>query len=292
MSKCCGCNKRIISNAVANSANGNGCIDVCVNPQCGDPEYLTILAPVVYDEIGINICRTIPLGDILTNYPTTAYIKAEVIDIAYSTTGTNPVVIAPINSRPNCYEVTLTNLSATFAVSLYDCCERLLTTATITGVIYLPPAATDEGYDADTNPTSVSLELFAPYGVVYTDGNVSSPSLNFIGFSSTNSSLNQGLNMMAIPKVLDFDIADNTMTVGLTLIVESIYFSQYRIPHNGKAVISKGQLSPSEETACMNFVCGSLLDRSIKPLEFCNPYDSKEPCNTSDSDCSTLTPDS
>lgn len=290
MSKCCGCNKKIISNAIA---NGKSCIDVCVNPQCGDPEYLTVLAPVVYDEIGINICRTISLDEILTNFPTTAYIDAEVIDISYSTTGENPISIAPINSRSKCYEITLTNLSVSFAVKLYDCCKRLLTTATIAGAIYLPPTTTDEGYDEDTNPSSVTLELFAPYGVVYTDGNVEQPELNFIGFSSTNSSLNQGLNLMAIPKVLDFDSTAETMTVGLTLIVKSIYFAQYMLPHNGKAIVSKGQLSTPEESACMDFVSGSLLDRNIKPLEFCNPLDTKNNCNSCNisNECACLTPD-
>ena len=293
MSKCCGCNKKIISNAIANGNNDKHCIDVCVNPQCGDPRYLTVLAPVVYDEIGINVCRTISLDGILTDYPTTSYIDVEVIDIEYSTTCEYPISISPINSRPNCYEVTLTNLSVTFAVKLYDCCKRLLNIATVAGVIYLPPSTTDEGYDEDTNPSSVTLDLFAPYGVVYTDGNVKRPELNFIGFSSTNSSLNQGLNLMSIPKVLDFDSSGNTMTVGLTLIVKSIYFAQYMLPHNGKAIVSKGQLQTPEESACMDFVSGSLLDRNIKPLEFCNPLDNKEDCNSCDdtNDCGCLTPD-
>lgn len=292
MSKCYGCNKRILSNAVANGLNGSDCVDVCVNPQCGDPQYLTVLTPVVYDEIGINICRTIPLGDVINDFPTTAFVNAEVIDISYETTGDNAVSISQIASRPNCYEITLTNLAVTFALKLYDCCNRLLTTLTLPAATYLPAAATDEGYDSDTNPTSVSMELFAPYGVVYTDGNVLEPALNFIGFSTTNSTMAQGLNMMSIPKVLDFDIGDSSITIGLTLIVKSVYFVQYQLPHNGKAIVSKGQLTTSEESACMSFVSGSLLDRNIKPLEFCNPGDSKEPCNTCDdeNDCACLTP--
>lgn len=292
MSKCYGCNKRILSNAVANGLNGGNCVDVCVNPQCGDPEFLTVLTPVVYDEIGINICRTIPFGDIIDDFPTTAFVNAEVIDISYETCGENAVTVSPITSRPNCYEVTLTNLSVTFAIKLYDCCKRLLATETLCDVLYLPPCTKNSGYDSDTNPTSVSLELFAPYGVVYEDGIAEKPTINFIGFSTTNSTLTQGLNLTAIPKVLDFDIGDCTITVGLTLVVSSVYFVQYQLPHNGKAIVSKGQLTTSEESACMSFVSGSLLDRNIKPLEFCNPGDSKEPCDTCDdeSDCACLTP--
>ncbi len=281
MSKCC-CNKRVISNAVINGCGDGNCIDVCSNPQCGDPEFLTVLAPVVYDEIGINICRTITVPEgVLADFPTATHATVEVIDIAFTVNAEDSVTINPITARANCYEIELTNLSVTFALRLYDCCDRLLGTLTLPGIIYLPSDTTDPGYDADTNPSLVALELFAPYGVVYTDGAVATPALNFIGFSTTNSQLNQGLNLMAIPKALDFDLIDGTITVGLTLIVKSIYFTQYQIPHNGKAVVSKGSLTSQEESVCMEFVSGSLLDRNIKPLEICNLNDAKNDCDIS-----------
>ncbi len=283
MSKCC-CNKRILSSAIASGINDD-CIDICVNPGCGDPKYLTVLTPVVYDELGINVCRSLPIpAGVTADFPTAVYAKAEVIDISYqlATTDAAGITITQIPQRGNCYEVTLSNLSVTFALKLYDCCNRLLTTLTLPGIIYLPPAITDAGYDEDTNPTSVSLELFAPYGVTYTDGNVETPSLNFIGFSTTNNQLVQGLNLMAIPKVLDFDMSGSTVTIGLTLIVKSVYFTQYQLPHMGKAIVSKGSLSSGEETVCMDFVNGSLLDRNIKPLETCNPCDKKTDCNPPD----------
>ena len=119
------------------------------------------------------------------------------------------------------------------------------------------------------------INLFAPYGVVYTGGDVGTPSLNDIGFSTTNSGLEQGLNLMAIPKVIALDIVDGTMTVGLTLILNSIYFTHYQLPHNGKAIISKGSTANSEDSLCLDFVNGCLLDRSIKPLEYSNPFDQK-----------------
>ena len=233
MSKCCGCNKKVLSNAVANNTDSctcsltDNCTDVCVTPQCGDPKLLTVLVPVIYDEIGINVCRTIPLA-----------------------------------------------------------------TLPVTGVVYLPSATTDPEYDEDTNPTSVTMQLFAPYGVTYTDTTAATPNLNFIGFLSTNGAVAQGLNLMAMSKVLNFDIASAEMTVGLTLIVKSIYYNQYRIPHNGKAIVSKGTLASPEESVCMSFVSGSLLDRNIKPLELCNPLDQKRNCEscTDPDDCTCLTP--
>ena len=116
MSKCCGCNKKVLSNAVANNTDSctcsltDNCTDVCVTPQCGDPKLLTVLVPVIYDEIGINVCRTIPLATLLADYPTAAYIRAEVTNITFATGAAPSVTIKPIAGRPNCYELTLTNL--------------------------------------------------------------------------------------------------------------------------------------------------------------------------------------
>lgn len=102
MSKCCGCNKKVLSNAVANNTDSctcsltDNCTDVCVTPQCGDPKLLTVLVPVIYDEIGINVCRTIPLATLLADYPTAAYIRAEVANITFATGAAPSVTIKPI----------------------------------------------------------------------------------------------------------------------------------------------------------------------------------------------------
>lgn len=284
MANCCGCNKRVISNIIANAQTNDCdgiCTDVCTTPQCGDPKFLTVLAPVVYDEIGINVCRSIDVSTLLTNNPTAVYASVEVLSITAPQLQTF-FTVAQIPSRPNCYEVTLNNLLVTFVIRLYDCCKRVLSTSTITGT-YLPPA-TDESSDPETNPQAITLEIFAPYGVSYTaDG--ATPILNVIGFSAPNSMLNQGLNLTALPKVLNFDTTTGTITIGLTIIVNSVYFSQYQIPHMGKAIVPKGRLSSTGDSVCIDFVCGNLLDRNIKPIEFFNPFDKKEDCNSLSPDC-------
>lgn len=284
MANCCGCNKRVISNLIANAQGDdcNGiCTDVCTTPQCGDPKYLTVLAPVIYDEIGINVCRSISIAETLAENPSAVYATAEVLSIELPTTG--ETVISQIPGRQNCYSITLSGLTVTFFVSLYDCCRRLLTNITVP-TTYLP-AATDPASDPETNPTAVTLEIFAPYGIVYADETATEPVLNVVAFRSTNSSLGQGLNLTALPKVLSLDTTAGTVTIGLTLIVNSIYFSQYQLPHMGKAAVSKGQLSTYGDSVCMDFVCGNLLDRNIKPLELCNTLDKKENCNMLSPDC-------
>lgn len=48
----------------------------------GEPEELSVFAPVIYDEVGINLCRTITIPqNILTQYPTTSYVQLLVANI-------------------------------------------------------------------------------------------------------------------------------------------------------------------------------------------------------------------
>ena len=292
MRKCkkCGCGTRISSHGVQNM--NAGCIDVCVNPICADPSVLSIMAPLIYDEIGINLCTTFPLGtDIITTYPTAVNATAQVIDITYDY-GENNVTIENIPSRPNCYLVTLSNLSVTFAVNLYDSACRLLGTIYPTAV-YLPPLITDPTYDEDTNPTSVALEIFAPYGLSYTTGgDAPTPILNFIGFLAANNYVRQGINLLGIPKVLNFDLAESTISIGLTLILQSLYFAGYKVTSAGKICTPKGSLITPEDSDCMNFVAGDLLNLAIKPLEFGTPgceEKYKNECNTNCGGCDSNT---
>ena len=81
MPNCC-CKKRIISNVIDSGLAGQDCGDTCIVPVYGNPDFLTVLTPVVYDEIGINLCRSIPLpANIPTDFPTAVYATAEVMDI-------------------------------------------------------------------------------------------------------------------------------------------------------------------------------------------------------------------
>ena len=249
--KCC--SKRYVSCGIDKKGK---CLDVCTDPICGDPDCLTVLTPVVYDELGINLCRNIPLELPVTNVDS---ISVQVMDITFDTTGDTAVTAVPINGRPNCYLITLTNLSVTFYVTLYDCARRVLGTQTVTAN-YLPADDTSADYDymdEDTNPTSVELEIFAPYGVAHSDATGLPAIINVIGFGEDNTALSQGLNLLAIPKVLNFDPQDSTVTIGLSVILKSVYFSQYKIPH--------------DDTICLDFVCGDLLDLAIKPLELGPP---------------------
>ena len=279
MAKNCNQNQRIINNETVNNKGACcGATDVCLNPQCGDPRLLSLLAPVIYDEVGINVCQTITLPEgFLTDYPTAYYATAEVIDISLETTATEATSVTPIAIRPNCYNVTLTNLTVDFAIKLYDYGRRLLATLSLPGIVYLPSDVTDPGYDSETNPTSTSFDIFAPYGISYVGGDITTPELNIIGFADTNNTVAQGLNVMALPKVLDFDPTSEDITIGLTIICNSLYFNAYRIPHDGKAIATKGSLVTDDDSIRMEFVEGSLLDRNIKPLELCNPGDTKNP---------------
>jgi hypothetical protein len=247
-----------------------GCYDVCTNPICGCPSTLGLSAPVIYDELGINLCTTFELGvDIPTAYPTATSISVQLIDITYDY-GEGGVVITQLPGRRNCYAVTLTNLLVEFSVGIYDSACRLLDVVQ-TSAEYLPSDTTSPNYDEETNPSSVTLEIFAPYGVAYNVENTPATAvLNYIGFTTDNNYIRQGLNLYGIAKVLDFNETASTATVGISLVVQSLYFAGYKVATEGKVDTPKGSNIPSEETECMCFVEGDVLNLAIKPLELGN----------------------
>lgn len=290
MAKCkCRNTTRIVSETVQNmcsnntcmcAANAYGCVDVCRNPVKGDPKYLSLFAPLIYDEVGINLCATFSLGvDLATEYPTVTCASVRIANIAYAY-GATDVSVEPITGRPNCYLIGLSNVEVTFAVDLYDATCRLITTVYPTAV-YLPSDATVPTYDEDTNPSRVELELFAPYGTAFTGtGAETSRVINVIGFTSGSNFITQGINLYMLPKLIALDTDDNTVTVGVTLVLQSLYFAGYCVESGGKINTPKGSLSSSEESDCMQFVSGELLDLAIRPLDLgCN-------CNCNSNSCS------
>lgn len=317
---------RISSNVVQSMGANGSCIDVCANPICGDPKMLSIMAPLIYDEIGVNLCATFKLGvGIPTMCPTAVTASAQVLGIDY-TCGQGNVQIESIAGRPNCYVVTLTNLKVFFAIKLYDSACRLLKTV-YTSVMYLPSQPGTPTYDADTNPNSIELEIFAPYGISYeipekhgkardveeeeedagdTDTKdveekspkppkppKPTPIVNNIGFLTNNNTIQQGLNLYAIPKVLGLNITTGTITVGLTLILQSLYYAGYNVASCGKIQTPKGSILTPDNSDCMKFVAGDLLDLKIKPLELGPPLceeNHKEKCNGSSSGTGACNP--
>ncbi len=291
-SKRCRCYKSYMSSQCDSCSD---CFDVCTKAPCGDPQYLTTLTPVIYDQVGINLCNTITLTpDISTTYPTAvkATVRVINIDIPTVSTTTDVVTVTPIANRPNCYTVTLTNLTVSLAILLYDCCNRLLATLPVTAT-YLPPSTTAAGYDEDTNPTSVTLEIYAPYGISYNDATLTSPAITYLGFIPTSATHN-GLNMTSVGKVLSLDVDDNTVTIGLSLYLQSIYYIPYKLCHNGKSKAPKASMSSDEDSLCMSFVEGDLLNMNIKPLELDPPKcecrykkECPDPSNTCDEQTDT-----
>ena len=290
MSNCkCKSRKRIVSN-IAMGCTNNYCRDVCVNPICGDPKLLGIYAPVIYDEVGINLCTTFTPEITISSIAGVNNATVQIISIDFAD-GPTGITITPIQGRPNCYRVTMTQLTANLALNLYDSTCRLLTT-TYSTATFLPTSDDDPSYDSDTNPTSVELEIFAPYGLTYTGtGAATTPVMNYIGFTQGENTVTQGLNMYGIGKVLDLDIPSNTVTLGLTLVVQSLYYSGYKVASEGRIEIPKGCITNCNDSECIRFVAGDLLDLNIKPLDLGRPFyeeDMKQQCSNPSADtCSS-----
>lgn len=295
MAKCkCGTRSRIVSSAVNSMKNCN-CKDVCVNPICGDPNSLSMMTPLIYDEIGINLCTTLTIDpNIATTYPTATHASVQAINATY-TYGADNVQVEAINGRPNCYVITLTNITVQFALRLYDEANRLVTTLYPTAT-YLPSDTTSAFYDEDTNPSSVELELFAPYGLSYevaTGATAPTPVINYIGFVTPNNTVRQGVNLYSYAKLLNLDTTDSTITVGLTLVLQSLYYAGYKVKSEGKIETPKGSIINPDNSDCMRFVAGDLLNLAIKPLDLSCPYteELKKPCPEPGSECSVIVED-
>ena len=284
MAKCkCGARPRIVSN-VCQGMNRDGTtgMDVCATPIIGDPNLLGIMAPLIYDEIGVNLCTTLELPeDILTTYPTATSASISVVDLDYDY-GAGNVEIEAMVSRPNCCLITLSNITVQFAINIYDCCCRLLGTIYPTAV-YLPSDQTAATYDEETNPSSVELELFAPYGYAYdVTGETPTPVINAVTFAGTGNQAGQGINLFANAKLLDFGTEDSTVTIGLTLVLQSLYYAGYKVQSAGKIDIPKGSIITPDNSDCRRFVAGELLNLAIKPLDLGMPGNEqclKKDCN-------------
>lgn len=246
--------------------------DACVCPPLGEPKFLPIIAPVVFDECGINLCREIRIPeDIIDDFPTATAVELKVIDVDFNFDEEDGSRVETISRRPNCVKVRLARLCVKFIARFLDSNCRSLGERSFSAE-YLPESGSPS-YDEDTNPSSATIELYAPYGVSYIElcGKMK-PSINFLGFvdcPDRNNDLRQGINVQMLAKVLELDLVSGCMAVGLTIYLKSVYFVQYKIKHAGLCVPPK--CIPIEEAAdvCKEFVEGDLLEQSIQPLEVC-----------------------
>lgn len=321
--------------------------DICVCPPIGEPRCLNMVAPVVFDESGINLCRIIDVRHLIDVCnpqeecaPCTDYlfgnltkrdlrkadnIQLQVVDIDFNFICPDKnrySEIKPTKNKPNCSRITLKDIDVTLSVKiLNDSCK--VTKEGFMVLRYLPPVDAC-GFDAETNPSAVGLDLYTPYGISYAPEdpcgcNKLVPTINFMGFVEnlgmhkeecicpagpecvpsksracrefgSNNTIRQGLSAQALAKVISSD--DGTLAIGLTLYIKAVYFVQYKVPHAGLIVPPKFEAMGSrEQNDCLQFVEGDLLEQSIRPLEVgvnskTIKYPNTKPCvNTSRGGC-------
>ena len=59
--------------------------------------------------------------------------------------------------------------------------------------------------------------------------------------------------------------------MGLTLVLQSMYYAGYKVASAGRIDTPKGSIISPDNTECMMFVAGDLLDLEIKPLDLGSP---------------------
>ncbi len=177
-------------------------------PPIGEPKVLTMMAPVVFDECGVNLCRVFSLDDLVdacecpTNRTTdilfddltacdirqATNVQLQVVDIDFNFVCPETCrysEIRPSKNTPNLSRVTLRDIDVTFAVKLINSNCKVYKEGMLT-LRYLP-GQNCPGYDEDTNPSNISFDLYTPYGISYAPENPSGcnklvPTINYIGF--------------------------------------------------------------------------------------------------------------
>lgn len=217
MNKCCGKN----DNRYFSPANAGIC-DIChpceqseevrigLCPPIGEPKCLTLMAPVVFDENGINLCRVISaeqLVDVCEN-PTSrttdilfdgltaddlnnaAHLQLQVVDVDFNFVCPKSCRFSemrPGKNTPNLTRVILRDIDVTLGVKVLDfncrvCKEGMMT------LRYLP-SDNCPGFDEDTNPSNIAFDLYTPYGVSFASENPAGcnklvPTINYVGYVS------------------------------------------------------------------------------------------------------------
>lgn len=177
-------------------------------PPIGEPKCLTMMAPVVFDECGLNLCRVFPINELVdacegpTNRTTdlvfdglttldlqnASTLQVKVVDIDFNFICPETCrysEIKPSKNTPNLSRVVLRDIDVTFVVSILDssckvCKEGMMT------LRYLP-GENCPGYSEETNPSNIAFDLYTPYGISYAPENPSGcnklvPTINYIGF--------------------------------------------------------------------------------------------------------------
>lgn len=241
--------------------------DVCVHAPCKDPALLTLLVNAVFDESGLNLCQTdtITAAICREDYEKARSISLNVISIDVSESS-----LDYLKDKPNCVRIRLADLIITFEAKVFDACGDLLTTFLFEST-FLSENPVCSYRTKEQGLSSICTDLYAPYGISY-DG--CDPVIHVIAFSEGEDHVAAGIHLQATAKVLKLcktgsDAAtDFRMTIGLTLLLRSVYTVEYKFQHAGSSMPPKARAVEQEEDhTCERFLAGDLLMECAKPFE-------------------------
>ncbi|OOB79568.1 MAG: hypothetical protein BEN19_07410 [Epulopiscium sp. Nuni2H_MBin003] len=191
-------------------------------PPIGEPQTLTLMAPAVFDESGLNLCRVIDYnkfanaceqpterttdvlfdGISIVDLENATNLQLQVVDIDFNFVcpkSDRYSEIRPAKGNPNLSRVTLRDIDVTFSVKIINADCRVCKEGMMT-LRYLPGEFCP-GYDEDTNPSNVAFDLYTPYGLSFAAENPSGcnklvPTINYIGYVAGD--VCQGVNCAPI----------------------------------------------------------------------------------------------
>lgn len=176
--------------------------------------------PIVFDECEIDLCRSIENFSSL--FPHIDFskekvgdIQLEVVDIDFNIYEINGSKIEISYQDPNYVIITLSNIYVKILAKIVDVTSKIITQRYFV-LKYLPNGKDESGFNEETNPKNITVELYKPYQ-------------EFIEEDSMEKKiLKQAINVKALAKVVKLNLKEDTADVKLTIYLGSVCFKKYK----------------------------------------------------------------
>lgn len=179
--------------------------------------------PIVFDECEIDLCRNIENFSSLFPYidfskEKIGDIQLEVVDIDFNIYEINGSKIEISYQDPNYVIITLSNIYVKILAKIVDITSKIITQRYFV-LKYLPNCKDESGFDEETNPKDITVELYKPCQEFK----------EFIEEDTMEKKiLKQAINVKALAKVVKLNLKEDTADVKLTIYLGSVCFKKYK----------------------------------------------------------------
>ncbi|MCY6355001.1 hypothetical protein [Clostridium sp. ZS2-4] len=179
--------------------------------------------PIVFDECVIDLCKNVENFSSLFPYVDFSKkkigdIKLEVVDIDFNVCETNGSKIKISAKNPNYIRIILSNIYVKILGKVVDTNSKTITQRYFV-LKYLPKDEGEPGYNEETNPRDITVELYKPCQEF--DGFIEEDTME-------KKMLQQAINIEALSKLVKLNLKEDTADIKLTIYLRSVCFKKYK----------------------------------------------------------------